>query len=291
MIGEFRVVVDSYEYHTKIKGSISEDLLQRSRVIRSLTQIRHILTSQITSLTPTPLLIRVSSSILLWNFVLMTGIAMGEDEIEYESDPEEAKLSLQMRRRVASDDEAEEGVESRGMPRRRDDDSDGESEGAVAEYEDECEEEEGEEVYDLDEEYAEAGYEESGGGRADDGANAVAVESVAPGTDGGAMGELMEEKLADDDAGEFRNENEDAKHEGEKKEMEPYAVPTAGAFYMHDDRFRDSAGGRNRYRHLVFSISFDPLSLSELKVSISVYVVCIRNSIVIHPEKNSDLEI
>ncbi|KAL0294724.1 UNVERIFIED_CONTAM: hypothetical protein Sradi_6872600 [Sesamum radiatum] len=30
---------------------------------------------------------------------------MAEEEIEYESDPEEAKLSLKMRRREASDDE------------------------------------------------------------------------------------------------------------------------------------------------------------------------------------------
>ncbi|KAL8522363.1 hypothetical protein ACS0TY_012488 [Phlomoides rotata] len=178
----------------------------------------------------------------------MTGIGMAaEEEIEYESDPEEAKLSLKMRRRVASDDEAEEGSEIRVTPRRRDDDSDGESEGAVAEYEDEFEEEVGEEVYGLDEEEIElVGYVESGGGREEGNGNAAAVELAAPGTDGGAMGELMEEKVADDDAGEFSHENEGAKHEGEKKEMEPYAVPTAGAFYMHDDRFRENAGGRNR---------------------------------------------
>jgi hypothetical protein len=33
----------------------------------------------------------------------------------------------------------------------------------------------------------------------------------------------------------------------EKKENEPFAVPTAGAFYMHDDRFRDNSGARQRY--------------------------------------------
>ena len=37
----------------------------------------------------------------------------------------------------------------------------------------------------------------------------------------------------------------------EKKENEPFAVPTAGAFYMHDDRFRDHAGGRHRYCHRI----------------------------------------
>ena len=36
-------------------------------------------------------------------------------------------------------------------------------------------------------------------------------------------------------------------HSEEKKENEPFAVPTAGAFYMHDDRFRDNAGARQRY--------------------------------------------
>lgn len=43
--------------------------------------------------------------------------------------------------------------------------------------------------------------------------------------------------------------------EERKKENEPFAVPTAGAFYMHDDRFRDNAGARNRY-DLCFSIGF-----------------------------------
>ncbi|CAM6123403.1 unnamed protein product [Calypogeia fissa] len=34
--------------------------------------------------------------------------------------------------------------------------------------------------------------------------------------------------------------------EEEKKEAEPFVVPTAGAFYMHDDRFRDNGGARPR---------------------------------------------
>ncbi|KAH0453122.1 hypothetical protein IEQ34_017446 [Dendrobium chrysotoxum] len=34
--------------------------------------------------------------------------------------------------------------------------------------------------------------------------------------------------------------------EEEKKESEPYAVPTAGAFYMHDDRFEENGRGRHR---------------------------------------------
>lgn len=35
-------------------------------------------------------------------------------------------------------------------------------------------------------------------------------------------------------------------NEEEKKEAEPFVVPTAGAFYMHDDRFRESGGARPR---------------------------------------------
>lgn len=190
---------------------------------------------------------------------------MAEEEIEYESDPEEAKLSLKMRRREASDDEEEEGGEIREKPPRRVDDSDVESEGAAADYEDEFEED-----YDVDGEYAEeieeeeeVGYEESGGGRDEDGVNAVPVERAEAGKDGGVIRELMEEKTVNNDASEFNNENnniEDSQHEGEKKEMEPYAVPTAGAFYMHDDRFRDNAGGRHRYLLLFSSISLDAVS-------------------------------
>ncbi|KAI3463355.1 hypothetical protein Pfo_020018 [Paulownia fortunei] len=179
----------------------------------------------------------------------MSGGAMAEDEIEYESDPEEAKLSLKMRRREASDDEEEEGGEIREEPLQRVEDSDGESEGAAAEYVDE-------EDYDLDEEYAEeieeeeeVDYEESGGGRGEDGVKVLAVERAEAGEDG-VTGDLMEEKKrANNDASEINDESinvEDGQHDGEKKEIEPYAVPTAGAFYMHDDRFRDNAGGRHR---------------------------------------------
>ncbi|GER27440.1 CASC3/Barentsz eIF4AIII binding [Striga asiatica] len=174
--------------------------------------------------------------------------AAAGEEIDYESDPEEAKLSMKMRRRAeASDDEAEEGGEIRGKPPRgAEDDSGGESEGAAAEYEDEYVED-----YDLDEEYVEETEEadyndgESGGG---EGAKAAAV-AVGRG-DAGEDGDVTDEvKRVNDDAGEINDGNlntEDGQLEVEKKEMEPYSVPTAGAFYMHDDRFRDSAGGRNR---------------------------------------------
>ncbi|KAL0294723.1 UNVERIFIED_CONTAM: hypothetical protein Sradi_6872500 [Sesamum radiatum] len=66
--------------------------------------------------------------------------------------------------------------------------------------------------------------------------------------------ELLEEeekKEVNDEANKIDDENNnvpDGQHEEERKEMEPFAVPTAGAFYMHDDRFRDNAGGRHRYQ-------------------------------------------
>ncbi|KAL3655504.1 hypothetical protein CASFOL_001290 [Castilleja foliolosa] len=161
-----------------------------------------------------------------------------EEEIEYESDPEEAKLSLKTRRREASDDEAEEGVEIRANPPRgvEIDDSDGGSEGAAAEYEDDYEDEE-------DYEFAEEIVEEVKA--------VVIVEKADAESDGGVAEELTEQetRVNNDDAGDINEENvdtEDGQREGENKKIEPFSVPTAGAFYMHDDRFRGSSGGRNR---------------------------------------------
>lgn len=179
---------------------------------------------------------------------------MAAEEIEYESDPEEAKLSLKMRRREASDDEEE--AEERGNPRvkpPRRIESDGESEGAAAEYEEDLDEEE--EDYDLDE-YAEeedVEYEQGGGGRGKDGLEVVTVEREESGKEGAFEGKASEEeekKEVSDDAGENNDGDKnvaDGQDEEERKEIEPFSVPTAGAFYMHDDRFRDNAGGRHRY--------------------------------------------
>ncbi|KZV56086.1 hypothetical protein F511_06103 [Dorcoceras hygrometricum] len=171
---------------------------------------------------------------------------MAGEEVEYESDPEETKLSLKMRRRVASDDEEEEGESRREKPIRRIDDSEGESEGAAAEYEDELDEDE--EDYEEDEDYVdeeieEAGYQERGNMR--DGAVEVDAERAVVGKvvgDGNTV-EGVEEEVAEVNGD---NNVDGGEHEGEKKVIEPYAVPTAGAFYMHDDRFRDNAGGRHR---------------------------------------------
>lgn len=176
--------------------------------------------------------------------------AMAGEEVEYESDPEEAKLSLKMRRRVASDDEEEEGEGRREKPIPGIDDSEGESEGAAAEYEDELDEDE--EDYEEDEDYVEeeieeAGYEDRGDRRGGGGVVAADVEIAVVGkvVDDGDM---VEEKGVKEEVTEVNSDSnvDGGEHEGEKKVIEPYAVPTAGAFYMHDDRFRDNAGGRHR---------------------------------------------
>uniref|UniRef100_A0A5B7A4Z5 Putative epsin n=1 Tax=Davidia involucrata TaxID=16924 RepID=A0A5B7A4Z5_DAVIN len=189
----------------------------------------------------------------------MAGV--GEEEVEYESDPEEAKLSLTMRRREASDDEEDgEGDERERrekLPRRIDSrvgigpggELDGQ--GAAAEYDDEeseieeeeeveeYEEEEVEEVEGVEEEEEE--YEER---LSEDGVGASGeVEPV-----GVAAAEATNE--LDGERGRSVGESTEVQGvsqvEEEKKENEPFAVPTAGAFYMHDDRFRDNAGGRHR---------------------------------------------
>ncbi|KAK1358275.1 Btz domain-containing protein [Heracleum sosnowskyi] len=165
-----------------------------------------------------------------------------EDELEYESDPEESKMSLIARRRVASDDEDEEDErderdmgerverderDGREMRERVERVSESESEGAVEEYDDESEEFDEEEVERDDEVEVEEGESE--------------VKVVGEGDGGGEefSGEKVEEQ-GEEVVGEEKTE---------KKENEPFAVPTAGAFYMHDDRFRDGSGGRGGGRH------------------------------------------
>ncbi|KAL5822939.1 hypothetical protein ACOSQ4_020839 [Xanthoceras sorbifolium] len=177
---------------------------------------------------------------------------------EYESDPEEVKRSLVMRRREASDDEEEEseerGREKRGNIRmmehrdliHSDDESDGQG-GAPADYdeEEEVEEDEEEEVYDdeVDEEvYGEQEGKEGEGNDLE--VKIKGMESVD--------GERSMEGAVDATVGDNDNENNEVTEgmeEGKKESNEPFAVPTAGAFYMHDDRFRDNVGGRHRRTH------------------------------------------
>ncbi|XWS19029.1 hypothetical protein CRYUN_Cryun32bG0095800 [Craigia yunnanensis] len=154
------------------------------------------------------------------------------------------------RREAASDDEEGEREEDNNTEARMDrravihsDESDGQ--GGAADYDDD-EEEYLEEVYDEEEEEEEEIDEEE-------------IEEVEKGEVEGNVertGEDVKEALVGDenrnvDEGvEINNNNHVGEEdEEEKKQNEPFAVPTAGAFYMHDDRFRDNVGGRHRKTH------------------------------------------
>ncbi|KAG8077273.1 hypothetical protein GUJ93_ZPchr0007g4585 [Zizania palustris] len=147
----------------------------------------------------------------------------GEEDDEYMSDPDDAPLPA-MRRREASDDEGSE--EGRRPPRGRigSDRDDDDGQGAAEVYEDEA--------YEDDEEYYDDLGEEEEVGEEYDGRAAPPKEvAVAQ----GGEGEKAEVQGAEAEAdGE------------EKKEHEPFAVPTSGAFYMHDDRFQEENRGRRR---------------------------------------------
>ncbi|XP_022723778.1 protein MLN51 homolog [Durio zibethinus] len=177
----------------------------------------------------------------------------GEEEVEYDSDPVEVKRSLAMRRReAASDDEEGEREEDNNTEARMDrravihsDESVGE--GGAADYDDDEEELdlEEDEVYDEEEEEEEEIDEEE-------------IEELGKGLAEGNVErtrEDMKEARVDDGNGnvdeglEINNNNHVGEEDDEEKENEPYAVPTAGAFYMHDDRFRDNVGGRHRRTH------------------------------------------
>lgn len=141
---------------------------------------------------------------------------------EYQSDPDDAIVPSALRRREASDDE--DGSDASGTPPPvRNVGSDGESDGqggAPAYEEDEEEEEEEEEEYDEGE------IEEE-----------IVEEQEKP----------VLSKSEVEEEGEGVKELEEGGGEGEeKKENEPFAVPIAGAFYMHDDRFRENGRGRQR---------------------------------------------
>ncbi|KAI4355674.1 hypothetical protein L6164_004422 [Bauhinia variegata] len=174
------------------------------------------------------------------------------EDVEYESDPEEAKRSLAMRRREASDDEEGEGD---GRDKRVDrrvgihsDESDGQ--GGVAEYDDEEEPDgEDEEVEEDDDEEAEI----DKGDEVGEEVYEIDGEEGVHGADAGVDGSVVLVKGSDgdvmtplEDSVELNSGN---RVDEEKKENEPFTVPTAGAFYMHDDRFRENAGGRHRRTH------------------------------------------
>lgn len=179
--------------------------------------------------------------------------AAGEEEVEYESDPEEVKRSLGMRRRDAASDDEEGDVQDAqpGMDRKavtESDESDGQ--GGAGEYDEEDDEDEEyleeEEVYDDEEEEIDKG-EENGKGKIQG--------NGERGGEGPTEATLMNERIIDgirnvEDTLESHDENRvGEEEEEEEKEHEPFAVPTAGAFYMHDDRFRENARGGGRQRH------------------------------------------
>ncbi|TYI26808.1 hypothetical protein ES332_A05G136800v1 [Gossypium tomentosum] len=180
----------------------------------------------------------------------------GEEEVEYESDPEEVKRSLGMRRReAASDDEEGEREEVNNTEGRMDrkaairsDESDGQ--GGAADYDDDEEEEsdlEGDEVVEeevYDEEEEEIDEEEMEEARK--GELQVNVEKTGEDVKDAPV---VDESRNVDDGVDINNNHVGEENEEEKKENEPFAVPTAGAFYMHDDRFQDNVGGRHRRTH------------------------------------------
>ncbi|KAF8117929.1 hypothetical protein N665_0008s0266 [Sinapis alba] len=138
----------------------------------------------------------------------------GVEEADYESDPEELKRSLATRRREASDDEDE----NRGEIQSADIDSDQQS--AIVEFDNDADEGlhiQGDDSYD-DEDDEEGGY-----GEVDDNMEYKTTRVAGKG---------METAATEDSATDLVDGDE-------PKQKEPFAVPTAGAFYMHDDRFQE----------------------------------------------------
>ncbi|KAG9459323.1 hypothetical protein H6P81_003831 [Aristolochia fimbriata] len=171
-------------------------------------------------------------------------MATEAEEPEYESDPEGSPLPLALRRREASDDEEGDDGDDRRKPMRHDPragvHSDGESDGqggAQVYDEEESEIEEEEEDQDVEDELGvveEEEFDEQVSERTQD-AREVEVKIGVP-----------EPEPDSERPGDNIDMDQNANQVEDKKDAEPFAVPTAGAFYMHDDRFRDNGGGRHR---------------------------------------------
>lgn len=167
---------------------------------------------------------------------------MATEGEEYESDPEEAMAALAMRRREASDDEEGERHERGKKPAGRvligsDVESDGQGGAEVYEEEESEieEEEEGEEEYEDGVEEVE--FDDKGSERGEVSAAAALAAATA----------LEVAAVAESGGGESAHGKDHGEEEEEEKKVnEPFAVPTAGAFYMHDDRFQDDRSGRHR---------------------------------------------
>nr|GEW97559.1 hypothetical protein [Tanacetum cinerariifolium] len=154
---------------------------------------------------------------------------MNEKDDDYESEDEEV-----MRRRTVASEDEEDDEDEQVMRRRTlasDDEEDEEDDGVAGKYgeDDDDEGQGGAGEYDDDDDVTDEVE------VVDDVADEVdVVDDVA------VVGEVeVEGKNVEGGEGEGEGEGEG----GEKKENEPFAVPTAGAFYMHDDRFRGSGGG------------------------------------------------
>lgn len=191
--------------------------------------------------------------------VLVSG---DEEEAEYESDNEGGTSALALRRRVASDvedDDHEVSAEREGAYY-----DDGEDDQGAAPDEDEDQEEEEEE----EEEYA-------------DSEDAARTRDASEEDDNGEE-KFSQQRRVQHVAGGAPSGTEGLKGTGSKEgpeedkhNAEPFVVPTAGAFYMHDDRFRNngvirarrSAGGRKLWEakdeHRWVHDRFEELKLSE----------------------------
>lgn len=151
-------------------------------------------------------------------------------EPDYESDPEELKRSLTRRRREASDDDEDDDGELVKNQRAEidSDQSDSDEQVDTVKFDnDENKSEDGEDSYEEEEEADE--YKE----------HTVEV-------DDGKRSILM--KAAEDAAVHVDPE--------EEKEKQSAAVPTGGAFYMHDDRFQEMSAGQSRYTLVSLSFAF-----------------------------------
>uniref|UniRef100_A0A0E0JNC2 Btz domain-containing protein n=1 Tax=Oryza punctata TaxID=4537 RepID=A0A0E0JNC2_ORYPU len=179
-----------------------------------------------------------------------------EDDEEYESDLDDAPLPAVRRRAAASDDDEGGGAMGSSAPwsvagSDLDPDSDSDGQGAAEMYD---EEEEEESVYDeegsqeCDELEARGGG--VGGGEALEDEGKYGDEEAD-----GVVAALGDEGKYDGEEAEGQADVEAAVEGAEvvNKEGEAQAVPTIGAFYMHDDRFLDPENGRHGSQRKVFS--------------------------------------
>ncbi|XP_074275964.1 protein MLN51 homolog isoform X2 [Silene latifolia] len=158
-----------------------------------------------------------------------------EDHLDYETDPDEVKLSLNMRRREASDDENDVVHDARSQS--VDSGAESDDQGGAADYDDDDSGDEDEVYYDeYEEDEVVEVYSEVEGEREIRVQEEVNVAETGSDT---------KSKVKGQGEGEEAEEKVDGE-ESEKKEAEPFSVPTSGAFYMHDDRFRGNAAARHR---------------------------------------------